>query len=338
MTAGTIILSAMSGHKKAPRATALLLLGALVCVAGGVWWAAAQEPPPPSEHRLRVEVGVVNIYCTVKDKKGGLVTDLQQGDFEVFEDGKRQEVKYFARETDRPLTLALLIDTSISQQDILPTEKETAAQFLHQVLRPSDLALLATFDVNVDLLQDFTSEAERLEQALQRARINAPVAAGPFPRSPAGTRLHDAVYLAAREKLAAEVGRKALIVISDGVDWGSDVKLKQAIEAAHRADAMVYSLGVADPQYYYSRGMTYDGRGPLNDLAKETGGRAIFPKDAEDLQEAFDQIAAELRSQYYLGYTPTNPARDGRFRKIEVKVKRGGLKVQARRGYYAAAE
>ena len=337
MTARPIILSPMSPSKKPPRLAALLVLTALVGVAGGVWWAAAQEPPQ-DEHRMRVEVGVVSIYCTVKTGKGGLVTDLAQSEFEVFEDGKRQEVKYFARETDRPLTLALLIDTSVSQKEVLPTEKETALQFLRQVLRPSDLALLATFDVNVDLLQDFTSETDRLEQALQRARINAPVAAGPFPRSPAGTRLHDAVYLAAREKLAAEVGRKAMIVISDGVDSGSDVKLKQAIEAAHRADAMVYSLGVADPQFYYARGMMYDGRGPLNELAKETGGRAIFPEGAHALQEAFDQIAAELRSQYYLGYTPSNSARDGKFRKIEVKVKRSGLKVQARRGYYAAAE
>ncbi len=328
----------MRGSKKPPRFVALLVLAALVCAAGGVWWAAAQEPPPPDEHRMRVEVGVVSIYCTVKSGKGGLVTDLGQSDFEVKEDGKQQEVRYFARETDRPLTLALLIDTSGSMRNVLPVEQETGARFLEQVLRPSDLALLMTFDVNVDLLQDFTPEAERLEAALKRTRINAPVSAGPFPRNPAGTRLHDAIYLASREKLAAEVGRKALIVISDGVDQGSDVKLKEAIEAAHRADAIIYTIGITDPAFYYSQGAFYDGRGPMNELAKETGGRAIFPRGPEDLKEAFDQIAAELRSQYYLGYTPTNSARDGKFRKIEVKVKRDGLKVQARRGYYAAAE
>ncbi len=338
MTARPIILSPMRPSKKSPRLAALLTLAALACAAGGVWWAAAQEPPPPNEHRMRVEVGVVNIYCTVKSGKGGLETDLGQGDFEVFEDGKRQEVKYFARETDRPLTLALLLDTSGSMRNVLPVEQETGARFVEQVLRPSDLALLMTFDVNVDLLQDFTSEAERLEAALKRAHINAPVSMGPIPRNPAGTRLHDAIYLASREKLAAEVGRKALIVISDGVDQGSDVKLKEAIEAAHRADAIIYTIGITDPAFYHSQGAFYDGRGPLKELAKETGGRAIFPRGPEDLKEAFDQIAAELRSQYYLGYTPTNRARDGKFRKIEVKVKRDGLKVQARRGYYAAEE
>lgn len=328
----------MRPSKKAPLWAAYATLAALVCAAGGVWWAAAQEPPPPEEHRLRVEVGVVNIYCTVRTDKGGLVTGLGQSDFEVKEDGNRQEVKYFARETDRPLTLALLLDTSGSMRNVLPVEQDTGARFLEQVLRPSDLALLMTFDVNVDLLQDYTSEAERLEAALKRAEINAPVNLGPVARNPAGTRLHDAIYLASREKLAAEVGRKALIVISDGVDQGSDVKLKEAIEAAHRADAIIYAIGITDPAFYDHRGFFYDGRGALNDLAKETGGRAIFPRGPEDLKEAFDQIAAELRSQYYLGYTPTNSARDGKFRKIEVKVKRGGLKVQARRGYYAAAE
>jgi VWFA-related protein len=328
----------MKPNKKLRWCGPLMALALLVGVAGGVWWAAAQEPPPPPEHRLRVEVGVVNLYCTVKTGKGALVTDLQQSEFEVKEDGKRQEVRYFARETDRPLTLGLLIDTSISQRNVLPVEQETGAQFLKQVLRESDLALLMTFDSNVDLMHDFTSEAEQLETALKRTRINAPVGAGPFPRTPRGTRLYDAVYLASRQKLAGEVGRKALIVISDGVDQGSEVKLKEAIEAAHRADTIIYAIGVVDPAFYQFDHQFYDGRGVLNDLAKETGGRAIFPRGPEDLKEAFDQIAAELRSQYYLGYSPTNTARDGRFRKIEVKVKRGGLKVQARRGYYAAAE
>jgi VWFA-related protein len=328
----------MKPNKKLRWCGPLMALALLAGVAGGMWWAAAQEPPPPPEHRLRVEVGVVNLYCTVKTGKGALVTDLQQSEFEVKEDGKRQEVRYFARETDRPLTLGLLIDTSGSMRNVLPVEQETGAQFLRQVLRESDLALLMTFDVNVDLMQDFTSEPERLESALKRTRINAPVAAGPVPRNPAGTRLYDAIFLASRQKLAGEVGRKALIVISDGVDQGSEVKVKEAIEAAHRADTIIYAIGITDPAFYQFRGEYFDGRGVLNDLAKETGGRAIFPRGPEDLQEAFDQIAAELRSQYYLGYSPTNTARDGRFRKIEVKVKRGGLKVQARRGYYAAAE
>lgn len=311
-------------------AALLLLLGGSLLA-----WGQQPPPPPPSAGTLRVEVDVVNIYCTVKDGKGRLITDLEMDDFEVREDGAKQELKYFVRETDRPLTLALLVDTSISQGAVLEAERAAAKQFLRQVVRPGDLVLLITFDVNVDLLQDFTQEVERLEEALDRARINAPVDLGPFPRrGPAGTRLYDAAYLAAKEKLAHEVGRKAIILVSDGVDSGSEVKEKEAIEAVHRSDTMIYSIGIADPGYYRQvTGGGYGGSGALKELARETGGAAFFPSNEESLQKAFDQIAAELRSQYSLGYTPSNRARDGEFRKLKVKVK--GYRVQARRGYYA---
>lgn len=315
----------------------------LAVVLGGIALVALGQqptpPPPPSETILRVEVDVVNVYCTVKDKKGGLVTDLEASNFEVREDGKKQKLRYFARETDRPLTLALLVDTSGSQSQFLPAEKEIGTQFLRQVLRPSDLALLMTFDVNVDLLQDFTSEAERLQQALDRARINAPaqpVNPGPFPGLHKGsTLLYDAIYLAAKRKLAPEVGRKAIIVVSDGEDLGSRVKEKEAIEAVHRSDTIVYAIGIADPRIYVQEfGRPYQGSSALERLAKETGGRAFFPSKLEELQKAFDEIAAELRSQYSLGYTSTNRKRDGRFRKIKIKVKPKDLRVKARRGYY----
>jgi VWFA-related protein len=307
------------------------LLGLL---AGAVLALMAQEvPPPPPGGTFRVEVDVVNVYCTVEDKNGRLIPDLGEKDFEIREDGKPQTLKYFARETDRPLTLILGVDTSISQRQVLATEKTVAGQFLDQILRPSDLAALITFDVNVDLLQDFTQVPDWLEQSLQRAQINAPIDLGPIERrGPMGTRLYDAIYLASKEKLAQEAGRKAIILVSDGVDAGSDVKEEQALEAAHRAQVMIYAIGISDPGFY---DRPTGGAGVLKKLAEETGGRAIFPRKLEDLGEAFDQIAKELRSQYSLGYTPTNRARDGKFRKIEIKVKPKGLKVQARRGYYA---
>ena len=317
---------------RSPAALLLLLFFALALLL------PAQEPVPPvPTETLRVEVGVVNLYCTVKEKSGRLVTSLAAEDFEVREDGQKQQIKYFTRETDRPLTLALLVDTSISQQAVLAIEKDAATQFFQQVLRPVDMALLITFDVNVDLLQDFTQEVEPLERALQRARINAPVNLGPFPRTGiTGTRLYDAVYLASREKMAPEVGRKAIILVSDGVDAGSDLKEMDALEAAQRSDTIIYAIGIADPDYYRGAiGRGYSGSGTLKKLAEDTGGRAYFPSNPEKLQEAFDQIGAELRSQYSLGYSPTNRARDGRFRKIEVKVKGKDLRVQARRGYYA---
>lgn len=336
-----IILSLMRSFKKTlpPLIPWSLFLFLLPILPGFLLLASGQPPPPPplpSGGSLRVEVDVVSIYCTVKDKQGRLITDLEASDFAVREDGKKQELRYFARETDRPLTLALLVDTSVSQRGVLPIEKQTATQFLRQILRPSDLALLITFDVNVDLLQDFTSEPERLERALERVRINTPVDLGPFPTTrKGGTHLYDAIYLAAKQKLAPEVGRKAILVVSDGVDQGSQVNEEKAIEAAQRSDAIIYVIGIADPAFYRRRGGFYTGSGTLKKLAKETGGRAIFPSGPEKLQEAFDEIAAELRSQYSLGYTPTNRARDGSFRKIKIEVKRKGLRVQARRGYYA---
>jgi len=325
----------MQPFKKPPL---VFLAALLVTTAGGVaWLPAAQEPPEPSA-TLRVEVPVVNVYCTVKEPSGRLITDLTADDFEIREDGQKQEIRYFTRETDRPVTLGLLVDTSVSQQGVLPVEKEAAAEFLRQVMRPVDLVLLITFDVNVDLLQDFTQEVERLERALGRARINSPVALGPFPQSGRrGTSLYDAVYLVSKQKLAGEVGRKAVILLTDGVDAGSDVKEQDALEAAQRSDTIIYSIGIADPEFYGWSGDLGHGRGVLKKLSEETGGRAYFPTKAEKLREAFDQIAQELRSQYSIGYAPTNRIRDGRFRKIELKVKAKGrdLRVQARRGYYA---
>jgi len=312
----------------------LLVLGLGTSLADAFLPATAQEQLPAG--RLRVDVEVVNIFCTVKDRRGALVTSLQRPDFEIFEDGKKQDLRYFERETDRPLTLALLVDTSGSQQTVLPAEKEAAIAFLREVLRPSDLASLVTFDVNIDLLQDFTADLERLERAIRRARINAPVGLGPLPRTNAkGTRLFDAVYLTTQEKLEQEAGRKAIIVISDGVDMGSDKKLKEAMEAAQRSDTFIYSIRVADPIAYGRSGDTFVGMTILEDLARETGGRAFNVKDPDKLKDAFAQIADELRSQYSLGYSTTNHARDGRFRKIDVRVKGDGLRVQARRGYYA---
>ncbi len=333
----SIMLGAMRALQETRTARLAAALAGLLLLAGGLNHAASQQPPPPTaSETLRVDVRVVNVYCTVKTKKGALITDLGTSDFEIREDGKKQELRYFVRETDRPLTLALLLDTSISKKAVLPIEKETAAQFFRQVLRPVDLALLMSFDVNVDLLHDFTSDVEQLQESLQHARINSPVDLGPFPRTrTAGTRLYDAIYLASREKLGSEVGRKAIILVTDGFDAGSSKKEKEALEAAHRGEIILYAIGLADPHFYRSRGGTLIGASVLKKLARETGGLAVFPRNPEQLRRAFEQIATELRSQYILGYTPTNRAHDGRFRKIEVKVKRKGLKVQARRGYYA---
>ena len=288
---------------------------------------------------MKVDVTVVSLYCTVKDQQGRLATNLQARDFEVHEDGRRQQVRYFSRETDRPLSLALLVDTSPSQKEVLPAEKEMAAQFLKHVLRPTDQAMVMAFDANVDLWQDLTPELPRLQWALNRLKVNASLRLKPGEKAPAkagATRLYDAIHEAATQKLARSGERRVIILLSDGVDSGSRMTEKQALEAAQRADAIVYAIRFSDPAFYW-RAANRPGGGDevLQRLAKETGGRVLMPQDTKRLREAFDDIASELRSQYSLGYTPANAARDGRFRRVEVRVKRDGHRAQARSGYYA---
>jgi len=296
--------------------------------------AAAQEE---SQRPIRVEVGLVSLFATVRDSGRRLVPALVKEDFRVYEDGAEQRLEYFSRETALPITLGMLIDTSISQQAVLALEQEAGARFLRRVLRAGDLSFVISFDVNIDLLGDHTGDTEQLEAALGRARINAPVDLGPIERrGPVGTALFDAVYLACREKLAREAGRKAVVILTDGVDAGSKVTLQQALETAQRSDTVIYVIGVSDPNYYGAIGVTAGGEGVARKLAEETGGRAIFVRSEKKLEEAFDEIAEELRTQYTLGYYPTNRARDGKFRKVKIETRQKGMKVQARKGYYAS--
>lgn len=328
--------------------TALLLTAALLGAPLALL-AVQDQQQDEQTTTLRADVRLVNLFFTVRDKKGGLVSSLTKEDFVVLEDEKPQTIKFFSAESSQPLTLGLLVDTSGSQQRILEAEKEVGAAFLRSVLRQKDLAFLISFDVNVDLLQDFTGDARELRAALQRARVNIgsggsvllPPGTGGNPVPTAGhmrgTLLYDAIYLAAREKLASEVGRKALVVLTDGVDMGSQMRLKDAIEAAHKSDTIVYVLLVADREAYRMSGQAYYGDDEMKDLTKETGGRMVkVGDDHEKLKKAFDEISQELRSQYNIGYTSTNPKLDGSFREVEIKAK--GHKVQARKGYYATAE
>ena len=290
---------------------------------------------------LRVNVDVVNVYCNVKDKRGALIPDLKRDDFQLTEDGKPQSVKYFATESNQPLTLGLLMDTSGSMIAVIPAEKEVAGAFLDQVITTKDLAFFMTFDIDTQLLQDMTSTPRTIRRAMEEAHVRQPqggpsitgVGQGPFPTSgnQPGTTLYDAIYLASTEELSQEVGRKALIIMSDGVDEGSKVRLSQAIEAAQKSDAICYVL-LFTHGIYGSRG-----EGEMRRVSEETGGHLFEVSDKYDkLRQAFDQIASELRTQYALGYTPTNNLKDGTFRKIEIKSK-AGYRVQARRGYYAIA-
>lgn len=322
---------------------AALAISVLMPLAGFAQKPDTKEKDDQAVTTLKVNVNVVNLFFNVKDKRGGLVPNLAKDEFEVYEDGKPQTIKYFSSESNQPLTLGLMIDSSASQMRVLEDEKVVGAQFLREVLRKDDLAFVISFDVNVDLLQDYTNDASELRRAMNRAKINSGGAGGglpglgggPLPTSnnPRGTLLFDAVYLASNEKLAREVGRKAMILLTDGEDQGSQTRNRQAIEAAQKADSIVYVIMIADRGFY--GGFGYSGDKEMKKMAEETGGRVINAGNKpEKLKEAFDQIANELRSQYNVGYTPTNSARDGSFRKVEVRVK-SGLKVQARQGYYA---
>lgn len=305
--------------------------------------AQAGDEQKPQE-TLKVNVNVVQLFFNVKDKKGTLLPNLKKEDFEIAEDGKPQTIKYFAAESNLPLTLGILIDSSGSQQRVLDMEKEVGGAFLKQILRNNDEAFVIGFDVDVDLLQDFTSDVHRLQAGLNKAKINIGggnlgppgIGGGPIPTSnPRGTLLYDAVYLSGHDMLAKEVGRKAMILLTDGEDQGSQLNIKQAIEAAQKSDAIVYVLLCADRGFYGSAGMGYSGEGEMRKLTDQTGGRVInVGNNFQKLRDAFDQIANELRSQYNIGYTPTNLKLDGSYRKLEIKSKQG-YKIQARAGYYA---
>jgi VWFA-related protein len=309
---------------------------------------SAQKPEDdqkPAE-TLKVNVNVVGLFLNVKDKHGLLIPNLTKDDFEVYEDGKAQTIKYFAAESNLPLTLGILIDSSGSQRRVLDMEKEVGGAFLRQILTSKDEAYVMDFNIDAELVQDLTNDVHRLSAALNKVTINIGggtggipgIGQGPIPVNNApGTVLYDAVYLSAHDMLSKEVGRKAMVLLTDGQDEGSRLKIKDAIEAAQKADAIVYVLLCADRGGYFAAGMSYSGDADMRKLTEETGGRVINVGNKFDkLKEAFDQVAAELRSQYNLGYTPTNSKLDGSYRKLEVKSKQG-YKIQTRAGYYATA-
>lgn len=315
----------------------------LICILVSVASIAAvqegQTPPAPGQ-TLKITTEVVNVYAVVRQKNGHLVADLNKDDFILEEDLQPQVIRYFSREADTPLTLGILVDTSPSQGRVLEVEKSEAEAFLSEILRPKDLTFILHFDVDVELLQDFTSDLRLLNKAIDETEINGGGGGptpGTFPTGDAAgaTHLYDAVYLSARELLKNEVGRKVLILLTDGEDQGSKVKLDTALEAAQKSDVIIYAIDISDRGFYSRRGLGYGGESVLRKLSEETGGRVIQANNNRDTSEAFQAIARELRTQYLLGYTPSNSKLDGTFRKIEVKVRTGNVKVDARRGYYA---
>jgi VWFA-related protein len=269
---------------------------------------------------IKAEVALVNVIFSAVDKHGKAVPGLAATDFEVFEDKQPQKIEYFSElneKSDVPLTVALLIDTSGSVKSKLDYEQETAAEFLRKIIRRGkDLALIIQFDSDVNLVQDFTDDQNLLLDALKS------LAAGN------STSLYDAVYLAAEEKLKDEAGRKVIVVITDGEDTASKVRKEQAIEAAQKADATIYGIGVTS-EY----GVDF---GVLKKFAEETGGDFFSPRAGfSDVQRAFQAIGSDLNSRYSLAYTSTYKKKDGSFHSIQIRCKVNGVRLRSRKGYYS---
>jgi len=323
----------------------------LASLAGAL--ARAQQPPPaPPEQSaplaqgqppIRREVRLVDVVVTVVNRRQKFITDLQKEDFSVLEDGQPQEIRFFSRQTDLPLRVGLLLDTSNSIRARLKFEQEAAIDFLYNVIRRSkDQAFLMIFDNEPSIIQDYTEDLGRLRDAVLRQRAGG------------GTALYDAIFAASQQRLSnpplprgenPEM-RRVLVVISDGDDNLSAHSRGEAIEMAQLAGVVIYAISTstkwvmteeeADPAKRSNRKFLKEaGDKVLEQLAEETGGRAFFPYRVDDLAQSFQDIGDELRSQYSLAYVPTNKGTDGKFRRIRIQVSRKGLLVRARKGYYA---
>jgi VWFA-related protein len=278
------------------------------------------------------------VYFSARDKSG-FITNLKKEDCSLAENKEPQVIRNFTQEKNLPLTIGILLDTSGSQQNVLPLEQESGAEFLKDVLTPKDEAFLISFDINVDLLADYTNSPREIKRALDKASINTGAGTGSVTGNGTarGTLLFDAVYLAANEKLRAEAGRKVLVLLTDGGDQGSQETLKTATEAAQKSNAIIYVILIAD-RGFGGYGGFYSGDRDMEQLATQTGGRVInVGNNGKRLQEAFAQIQDELRTQYLLSYRPKDANFDGKFRTINLECGKG-LKIQTRKGYYAIAD
>jgi VWFA-related protein len=336
----------------------------------------AALPLPSQQSPITVNVAAVNLLATVRDKHGNLVRNLSKDDFSLEQDAKPQTITYFAKESDLPLTLGLLVDTSLSQRRVLDQERTASRSFLDHVLREDkDKAFLIHFDHEVELLQDLTSSRQKLQAAIDQ--IHAPQFSqtssnggnggggsgdGRGSRGHGhggGTLLYDSIYLASDELMKKQQGRKALIILTDGVDRGSKESLTEAVETAQRADALIYCILFADKEEGHNggfggprvggggmgggRGGGYprrteesrpDGKKVLEQLAKNSGGRFFEVSKKETIDKIYADLGEELRSQYVLGYSPDKPDATPGYHKLHLAVKQKDAQVQTREGFY----
>jgi Ca-activated chloride channel family protein len=309
------------------------------------------ENPPDSDDVVRVETNLTNIFFTAADSSKRFINDLKKEDVRITEDGQPQEIFTFQQNLEIPLSIAILIDTSRSEERTLPDEKAAARAFVAAVMRPErDETAIVSFTGEVTLEQGFTGNLEHLRRAIDRVEFVPPsgyigggvVVGGTPPISgtnqmlAGSTAIWDAVWASSNELLSisADHTRRAIILLTDGEDTSSQVKMSDAIERAQKADALVYAIGIGDS---YQGGVD---KGSLEKITEQTGGRAYFPRNENELRVAFDQIQRDLREQYLVAYSPTNKARDGSYRRIQIEVvdpdlRKRKLKLNYRPGYFA---
>jgi Ca-activated chloride channel homolog len=302
-------------------ASGFLFLGAVQADQNPPAKAPAQEEPAP----IRAEVTRVNMLFTVTDKKGRFITDLTKDDFQVFENKKPQQILEFTAETDLPLRLAVLVDTSNSIRDRFHFQQEAATNFINSVMRRQDKAIVVSFDTSAQLVADLTNDTNTLENAVRELRPGG------------GTALYDAIYFACKEKLMLDQPlykfRRAMVILSDGDDNDSRYSREQALEMAQRADTVIYTISTNISH------IETEGDKVMRYMAEQTGGASFFPFEAKDLNQSFENVANELRHQYNLFYRPQPLNNDGRFHQVAIKVRgRKDLVVRARKGYYARRE
>lgn len=316
----------------------------------------SDDEPITDDDPIIIDTEVVNVLFTAQDKKRRLLTDLKQGDIKLIEDGKEQEIIYFGRKVDLPLSLAILIDTSASQERTLPEEKEAAKSFIDAVVRPAkDEVAIISFTGESTLEQSLTNNVSRLRRAVDRVQFVPPSGylgggvvtnGGGIPGTPpisggnqqvqGSTAIWDAVWVTAEDILgpSPDKTRRAIVLLTDGVNTYGQKKLDEAVQASLKSEAVIYSIGIGDN--------FYDGvdKGALRKISERTGGRAFFPRDEGELREAFNQIQDEMRSQYLIAYEPINQARDGSYRTIDIRLVNGdlskqGVKLTHRQGYFS---
>jgi len=337
----------------------ILALGVPLFIASGSVEAqkAASPTPTPTiaeeDQVIKVETEAVNVLFTAQDRNHRLLTNLKPEDVRIFENGQQQEISAFSRQVDLPMSLAILIDTSASQERTLPEEKAAAISFIESVVRPTkDEVSVVSFTGDSTLEQGMTNNLPRLRRAIDRVQFVPPsgyigggVVAGTPPISGSNqavagsTAIWDSIYATSEEVLgpAPDKTRRAIILLTDGYDTFSRMKLDDAARAAQKAEAVVYTIGIGDK--------FYDGvnKGVLEKISEKTGGRAYFPKDESELRDAFKQIEEEMRSQYLIAYEPSNPAKDGSYRTIEIQLinpqlQKDKIKLTHRQGYFAKLE